>query len=313
MVAYVSGHHRVLRRALILGGACVAALAIVYLLAVWTAPGQRFEDAVLRAADQVAGGAEQTHALHTLDAITGPSVVAAMILVLIIGALRHRIFLGLLSVGTIIASIATTEAIQHFGRRPILLDYGYRREDQSFPSGHTAVAMSLMCALIMVVPYRFRGSVVFLTAVWAGSVSVATVTASWHRPSDTIGAGLIVVGYACAAVAVLARWGRVREAALRTPVGRVLRGSFTGSAVLAFMVAAAVTGVALVAFHRGHTGAAVLLAGRSLAVSVSAAAAVTMLALLRHVDLGARAVDPAEEGSPDVEPRHAGVYRPSGS
>lgn len=313
MVAGVSWHHRVLGRASILGGACVAALATVYLLAVWTAPGQRFEDAVLRAADQVVGGAEQAHALHTLDAITGPSVVAAMILVLIIGALRHRIFLGLLSVGTIIASIATTEAIQHFGRRPILLDYGYRREDQSFPSGHTAVAMSLMCALIMVVPYRFRGPVVFLTAVWAGSVSVATVTASWHRPSDTIGAGLIVVGYACAAVAVLARWGRVREAALRTPVGRVLRGSFTGAAVLAFVVAAAVTGVALVAFHRGHTGAAVLLAGRSLAVSVSAAAAVTMLALLRHVDLGARAVDPAEEGSPDVEPRHAGVYRPSGS
>jgi hypothetical protein len=314
----VSGQPAIVwRRALVLGAACLAGLVAVYLLAVRTAPGQRFEDAVLRAADRVAGGAERAQALNTLDAITTPSVVAATILVLLIAVLRRRLFLGLLSVGTIVASIATTEVIQHFGRRPILLDYGYRREDQSFPSGHAAVAMSLMCALVMVVPYRFRGPVVFLTSLWAASVGVATVTASWHRPSDTIGAGLIVVGYACAAVAVLARWGRVREAALRTPAGRVLRGLLAGvyavAALVAFAIAAAVVGVVLDASDRGDTGAAMLLAGRCLALSGSAAVAVTMLALLRRVDLGAPRADPAEEGSPDVEPGHAGVRRPSGA
>ena len=303
------------RRAFALAGGCLVALLAEYLLAVRTAPGQRFEDAVLRAADRVSGSTEQTRALDTLDAITVSSVVVALILVLLVAFLRRRILLGLLSVGMIAASIVTAEVIQHFVPRPILLEHGYRREDQSFPSGHATVAMALMCALMMVVPYRFRGLVVVVGSLWAASVGVATVTAGWHRPSDTIGAGLIVVGYACIAVAVLARWGRVREAALRTPAGRNLRGLLAGAcagvAVLAFAFA-----VAVVASHssdRGNSAAALLLAGRLLALSASAGVAVALLALLRHVDLGAPPADPAEEGSRDVEPGHAGVHRPSGT
>jgi membrane-associated phospholipid phosphatase len=305
------------RRALALGGACFAGVAAVYLLAVWTAPGQRFEDAVLRAADLVTGSAEQTRALNTLDAITVPSVVAAVVLVLLISLLRRRPFLGWLSVGMIAAAVVTTEVFQHFLERPVLLAHGDRREDQSFPSGHAAVAMSLMCAVVLVVPYRFRGLVLFLTSLWAASVGVATVTANWHRPSDTIGAGLIVIGYASAAVAVLARSGKVRQTALGTPVGRALRGLLAGAyaavAALAFAVAAAVVGVVLNASDRGDTGTAMLLAGRSLALSGSAAVAVALLTLLRNVDLGAPTADPAEEGSPDVEAGHAGVHRPSGT
>jgi membrane-associated phospholipid phosphatase len=305
------------RRALTLAGACAVGVAGVYMLAVWTASGQRFEDSVLRAADLVAGSAEQSRALNTLDAITVPSVVAAVILILLISVLRHRLFLGLLSVGMIAASIATTEVFQRFLERPILLAHGDRREDQSFPSGHAAVAMSLMCALVLVVPYRFRGMVVFLASLWAASVGVATVTASWHRPSDTVGAGLIVVGYASALVAALARSGRVREVALRTPVGRALRGVLAGAyaavAVLAFAVAAAIVGAVLNASDLSDTGDAILLAGRSLALSGCAAVAVTLMALVRHVDLGAPMADPAEEGSPDVEHGHVGIHRPSGT
>ena len=302
------------RRALTLGGACFAGVAAVYLLAVWTAPGQRFEDAVLRAADLGTGSAGQARALDILDAVTVPSVVAAVILVLLISVLRRRLFLGWLSVGMIAASVATTEVFQHFLHRPVLLAHGDRREDQSFPSGHAAVAMSLMCAVVLVVPYRFRGLVLFLTSLWAAGVGVATLTASWHRPSDTIGAGLIVIGYACAAIAVLARSGRVRQATLWTPVGRALRallaGAYAAVAVLAFALAVAVVAVALNAPDRGGPGTAMLLAGRSLALSGTAAVAVALLTLLRNVDLGAPTADPAEERSPDVE---AGVDRPSGA
>jgi membrane-associated phospholipid phosphatase len=291
-------------------------LATVYLLAVWTVPGQRFEDAVLKAAGRVAGSADQAGALDILDAISVPAVVVAGILLILISVLRRRLFLGVLSVAMITGSIATTEVFQQFLQRPILLSQGVRREDQSFPSGHTTVAMSLMCALVMVAPYRFRGVVAFLTSLWAASVGVATVTASWHRPSDTIGADLIVVGYACTAVAILARWGRVREAALPTPVGRTLRGllagAYAGVAVLAFAVAAATAAIVLSAPVTGGTGASMLLAGRALALSGSASVALTMLALLRHVDLGASATNLAREGSRNVEPRHAGLDRPSG-
>jgi membrane-associated phospholipid phosphatase len=307
---------RTLRRALLLGGACMTLLVTVYVLAVRTVPGQRFEDAVLRAADLISGSAQEEQALVILDPISIRLVVAAAILVMLIAVRRRKVILGLLSVGMIGASIITTELFQRFAQRPILLEHGLRREDQSFPSGHTAVAMSLMCALVMVAPYRFRGLAVFLTSLGAAGVGVATVTASWHRPSDTIGADLIVVGYACAAVAVMARWGRVREAALPTPRRRALRGLLAGAyaaiAAIAFVVAAIIVVGVLNAGDHSSTGAAMLLAGRSLALSGSAAVAMTLLALLRHVDLGAPPADRADEGSPDVEPGHAGIHRSSG-
>jgi len=175
--------------------------------------------------------------------------------------------------------------------------------------------MSLMCAVVLVVPYRFRGLVLFLASLWAAGVGVATVTASWHRPSDTIGAALIVIGYACAVVAVLARSGRVRHAALRTPVGRALRALLAGAyAVVVLAVAAAVVGGVLTAADRGDPGTVVLLAGRLLALSGSAAVAVVLLTLLCHADLGApTAAAATDEGSPDVEPGHAGVHRSSGT
>jgi membrane-associated phospholipid phosphatase len=301
----------------VVGGVCAALLATVYLLAVWTSPGQRFEDAVLRAADLSAGTTEQGRAIDTLDSITAPSVIAVVILVLGIGLLRRKLSLGFLAVAVIAASVITAELLQRSVLRPVLLHHGYRREDQSFPSGHAAVAMSVMCALVMVVPYRFRGPVVFLTSLWAASVGVATVMAGWHRPSDTIGADLIVVSYACAAVAVLARWGKVRQAALRTPVRRVLRGllvgAYAGVAVVAFALAAVVVGTVLNDSDRDGAGAAMLLAGSALALSGSAAVAVTLLALLRRTEIGAPSANPTEEGSPDAELRHAGVYRSSGT
>jgi hypothetical protein len=215
----------------------------------------------------------------------------------------------------IAASLTTTEVFRRFLERPVLLTHGDRREDQSFPSGHAAVAMSVMCAVVLVVPYRFRGVALFVTSLWAAGVGVATVTASWHRPSDTIGAALIVVGYASAATAVLARSGRVRRAGLRTATGRTLRSLYAVAngavAVLAFAVAAAIVAVMLHDPGRGHSGGAMLLAGRALALSGTAAAAMTMLALLRQVDLGTPAAGPAAEGSPDVEAGLIGVHRPS--
>jgi membrane-associated phospholipid phosphatase len=286
------------RRALRLGALCLGGLATVYIAAVWTAPGQRFEDAVLRAADRVTGSAEQARAVAILDAISVPSVVVAMVAVIITGLFRRRLFLGAVAAGMFAAAMTTTVLFQHFLERPTLLAHGDRRQDQSFPSGHAAVALALMCAVVLVVPSRLRGPALVLGSLWAASVGVATVTASWHRPSDTLGAGLIVVGWACGAVTVLARSGRVRPGAstgLIPPVG--LAYAYAMVAVLALALTAAV--VALVLTHHA-SDSEMLLAGRSLALSGSAAVAVAMLALLRHVDLGEPPVAAAEERSPRV-------------
>jgi PAP2 superfamily. len=218
---------RVARRAVITGFACAAVLALVYVMAVRTHTGQRFEDAVLQSAES----RRQPVIIGALDTITVWSLAAAVLVVAGIGRLRGRPSLGLAGAGVIVASVVTTEFLRAVLPRPLLLEHGYRREDHSFPSGHTAIAMSVMCALVMVVPYRLRGVTLFLTSLWAVGVGALTVTASWHRPSDTIGSDLIVLIYVCAAIALLARYGSVREAEPRTAAGRATMGLLVGPAL----------------------------------------------------------------------------------
>lgn len=279
---------RVWRRAVATGGISATGLVAVYLLAVWTPAGQRFEDAVLRGAAAAAGGAADQRATSTLDRITVPALLLAVAAVLAIAFLRRKPLLGLLGAGVVVASVVTAEVIQRTMLRPILLDHGYRRDDQSFPSGHAAVAVSMMCALVLVVPYRFRVAAVFVASVGAGAVEVATVTASWHRPSDTLGSDLIMLVYACVAVAALARHGRLGEASPGTAAGRLVRRLFAAGygavalAALAVAVAAAVAGSAF-------------LAGRALALCGSAAVAATLLALLRGVDLSGAVSAPTKD------------------
>jgi hypothetical protein len=262
------------RRALLTGGACAGLLVAVYLLAVWTVAGQRFEDAVLKAAELTVDGTAGVRATDLLDRITVPTTAVAVVVVLVLGLVRRRPLPGFTGATVVVGSVLTSMLIRTSMHRPVLLPHGTRREDQSFPSGHVAVAMSVMCALVLVAPYRFRGAVVFLVSLWAASIEVATVTASWHRPSDTVGGDLIVLLYACAAIAVLARLGWVRAAGLPTPAGRAARGilvgAYGGAAILAMTVAAA---------------APVLTAGRAIALCGSTAVALTLLALLRGVDL----------------------------
>ena len=262
------------RRALLTGGTCAGLLVVTYLLAVCTATGQRFEDAVLKAAELTVGGTSGARATDLLDRITVPTTAAAVVVVLVLGLVRRKPFLGFTAAVVVVGSVLTSMVIRATLHRPVLLPHGTRREDQSFPSGHVAVAMSVMCALVLVAPYRFRGAVVFLVSLWAASIEVATVTASWHRPSDTIGSDLVVLLYTCAAIAVLARLGWVRGSALPSPAGRAARGILVGAygsaAVVALTVAAA---------------APVLTAGRAIALCGSTAVALTLLALLRGIDL----------------------------
>jgi membrane-associated phospholipid phosphatase len=169
--------------------------------------------------------------------------------------------------------------VQRLVLRPLLLDSGTRREDQSFPSGHAAVAMATMCAVVLVVPPRWRVPAVLVTSAWAVTITVATVVANWHRPSDTIGSGLIVLGYLAAAVALLARFGAAR--AIEPAIGvRRLRLGYTVAAGVSVVVAA----VAVVAGD-------VLFAGRAIAVASSLGVAWGLVVLTQGINCERRCSD----------------------
>jgi membrane-associated phospholipid phosphatase len=190
-----------------------------------------------------------------------------LLVVLVAGVVRHRLPAALAGLGVVVASVATTEAAQRLVLRPVLLDSGTRREDQSFPSGHAAVALSTMCALLLVTPPRWRAPVALVASAWALAITVATVVANWHRPSDTVGSGLIVVGYTAAAVVLLARAGAAHPLdEPTTPVLRPVCAALAGLATIVAVVAAAAGGP--------------LLAGRAIAAASAFAVTAASLSLV---------------------------------
>ncbi|MGW9020852.1 phosphatase PAP2 family protein [Leucobacter chromiiresistens] len=192
-------------------GAVVAAgaLIVVYLLAVWTVAGQLLENAALRGADQVRAD-ERTQADEALGAITIWSLGLSAILVAAIALLRRRIDLAIAGVGVIVLGQVITQSLKRFLLpRPPLVEVVGDYAGNSFPSGHTTIAMTVLFALLIVVPYRWRGLAMFLVLSWAIGIGAYTVTAKWHRFSDTLGADAVALLCACLATWWLARRGAI--------------------------------------------------------------------------------------------------------
>jgi len=198
-----SGRSRAVDRGLsrrLAAAAAVAILlaAVVYVLLVHTSLGQRFDNAALL------GSHEQLNSTRLLDQsilrrITADSFAVVLAILVGIGLLRRRPRLG---VGVAVAAAAAVIGTDLLRRvvldRPQLVHSDGFFPLNTFPSGHTATAISCALALVVVSPPAWRG----ISAVVAGSYACFTAagvqTAGWHRPSDAIGAALI--GFAAVAI-----------------------------------------------------------------------------------------------------------------
>jgi membrane-associated phospholipid phosphatase len=181
----------------------VLLLALLYVVAVHTNWGQRIDDAALD------GRTHRTAVLNAtsrlLDTISIASLALGSAAILVIAIARRRPHLAI-AAGTIIlgANVSTQLLKKVVLDRPDLVG----RQDtlgmtNSFPSGHSTVAMALAVALVLVVSERARPWAAFGGLAYATLVGAGTVTAGWHRPSDVVGAYLVVTAWTGATVAVL--------------------------------------------------------------------------------------------------------------
>ncbi|MFI9011439.1 phosphatase PAP2 family protein [Actinosynnema sp. NPDC053489] len=243
------------RRWQVIAAVAVAVAALVYVLAVWTTAGQDLENAALRGADQV-DEAQVGEAWGALDEITLYSLAAATGLIALVGALRRRWDLVVASVGVIALGQVVVQVLKRFVLvRPALVQVTGDYTHNSLPSGHTAIAMTVLFAAVIVAPYRWRGVVMLVVLPWAVGIGQYTLTAKWHRLSDTLAADAIAL-----AVAALASWWLARRGALhryegRRRVGRVVIGSIAAvSALVGLVLGGILWGVPLV--RVGAAGAA---------------------------------------------------------
>lgn len=197
--------HPYARRWIWLAVIASALLVVTYLGAVWTVAGQRFENAGLRGADR----GDHTTFLATQDSLS--TVTVALLIVMSVGVgiivlLRRRFDLLLAAAVIVGGSLVITEVLKRFVLpRPDLVGTTEDFYVNSFPSGHTTIAMSLLVVLLLVVPYSLRGITMFLAIPVATGIAAYTITAQWHRVSDTFGADLVVLIVAACVCAWLIR------------------------------------------------------------------------------------------------------------
>lgn len=200
-------------------GSALIVLVVSYVLAVLTPGGQALENAALRGVDQVSVD-ELSLADQTLGDITVMSLAVATAVVALVALLRRRVDLAVAGVSVIVLGQAITQVLKRFVLpRPALVEVTGDYLDNSFPSGHTTIAMTVLFAVLIVVPYRWRGLTLFLALGWVVSIGAFTVTAKWHRFSDTLGADAVALLCAC-----LASWWLSRRGAVSTYGGPPRRG-----------------------------------------------------------------------------------------
>lgn len=174
--------------------ALAGAFALTYSFFVRTASGQALDEHAL------VGGLLQlrTHPLvqeasTQLNDIPQDVGILGAIGVLVAAAVGRRWRTPLIGVAAGGVAMIATQVLKHLLlTRP---DLGLSMATgNSFPSGHTTAAASALMALIIAAPPAARGILGIVAAVGSAVAGSTTIVMGWHRPSDVIGA-LLLVGF----------------------------------------------------------------------------------------------------------------------
>ncbi len=272
--------------------ACLGLTVLVLVALVWladrsqhTALGQQLDQASM---DIVSGNAEATRRLvGVLGNVSLGSIALAVTLLIVVAALRDRWSAAAAAVTLVIGANLTTQAIKAVLERT---NHGYLTVE-SFPSGHATVVVSLVLAALLVSPGKARTTVSMLGSAVITVTAAATLVASWHRPSDILGAILVSLGWG---TAVLAGWSIIRGGMPPARQGQHRIFAITGVVLAAATLVA--IGVRPDGGWSGFLDASIVLAGIGL---VSVLAVTTFAQLSAPMAIGDTGADEAAVADPD--------------
>jgi membrane-associated phospholipid phosphatase len=179
---------------------CVVALVGLIDVALLSRRGQRWD---LEAMNSVDGSSATVMTLLSgLGTVSIGTAAAGLAVCVAMALSRRRISHALGAVVVVGGANVTTQLLKHELLERPDLGVGYALEN-SLPSGHTTVVLSLVAAALLVAPHSTR-----LTIATAGALAVtitgaSTVVADWHRPSDVLAAMLVVPVWTALVVLVL--------------------------------------------------------------------------------------------------------------
>ena len=193
----------------------IAALAVLILgvvefeLAVNTTGGQIVDQ-------QLMVGAATSERLSVFSAefiglVTPILIVGGVLVALMITLRNNPIALALRVVVVTLGPITTAWVLKQSLDRP---DLNGLVMHNSFPSGTLTAIAALVCAIVIVTPSRWRAVVAVNGALITIGTAISVVVLQWHRPSDVIGALLLVGCYTLAVSAFPLNTSVARHAVL---------------------------------------------------------------------------------------------------
>jgi hypothetical protein len=199
-------------------------VVVVYFIAVGTRWGQSLDERALLGRD-VISDLRSAQADRFLRIVSGGTLGIATALVAGVAFLRGRPRMALIAAASIGFAALCTEGLKLILlERPDLVATSLNGGENSYPSGHTTVGMSVCIAALLVVPARLR----IPTALAAGGIGaafgVAVIAAGWHRPSDAIGAYLVCLAVGAVAAVVIRLWPDRSQAEERQELARRREG-----------------------------------------------------------------------------------------
>lgn len=206
---------------------------VCWLLGVRTSLGQLLDSIAMEAVRDRAGAGYWMSSLLA-KVVSEPVLVAAVVLIFGVAALRRRVDLGLRALLFFVLANGATQLLKVVLSRP-QMGVGYALEN-SLPSGHVTVVATLVAALLVVLPRRAVPTVAVLGFLVSSAVGLAVISLGWHRPTDVIAA------FASAIFAAMIALPAGTEQVAHS-MGLVY--SFAFSAVVAVMSVTAVLFVAL--------------------------------------------------------------------
>ncbi|HWA67980.1 MAG TPA: phosphatase PAP2 family protein [Mycobacteriales bacterium] len=312
MVSKPDGGRELTRPLLIAAGLAAALAAAAYLLIVRTRLGQRFDNAALVGSKEQSSSS-RVHDAFFLARINTHAFVGVLLVMVAVGCLRRRPRLGVTVALTALISLLGTDFIKKVVlTRPFLVSSDAGRSANTFPSGHTAVAIGCAFALVVLAPPAIRGIVAILAGSYSWTVAADVQSAGWHRPSDAVGSVLICFALICLAVVLLWRARPVSDGRRVTHIpayvvlGTVGVFSLTLSTLNAARVLKALHGSAdSVAFTHSVLNDAYLFSV-NLTVAIVVTALIALLVLMGPYDLDAPRVSrpaPPATPAPSTPPR----------
>lgn len=117
--------------------------------------------------------------------------VPFFILAVIVCFLRKRPALTVRIGLMVLVSSLATQLLKHYILVRPDLGISFYMEN-SFPSGHTTIAMAGAAALVAASSVPWRRLATYVSAIYVSIIGVAVMTARWHRLSDVLAAFIVV-------------------------------------------------------------------------------------------------------------------------